>query len=288
MPRKPRINPDNHPNALRRQLGPTNIRSEVSRGQVALLPLQPLGSNGLDPQIQKIFDTAHAAESQVLAHMHSKSGMTARQQRAEEAWRRVAQCSGDALPRGLEHGEYTRLYAEQIMELGAVLRNDGWQDRVESVSPGSEAKSVALTILRRAMAGDSQAVLDLERHCVSTLFVLGLHVDNWLRDGLRYEVLAIPPEESSFFFKRELPGGEEPQAYRARTKDCLPKHDARNRWLYKQCCRGLPYKKILPQFLMLCREKGWKQLATVQGIRWAALKYAQLHNKPIPPRRQNL
>jgi hypothetical protein len=83
--------------------------------------------------------------------------------------------------------------------LGGVLKADGWQARLDAVSPGPEAKVYALAILRAAMDGEVELVEEMLTQGVDTLFSLGLAADRWLRDGLRYEVLEIrPPADSPF------------------------------------------------------------------------------------------
>ena len=65
----------------------------------------------------------------------------------------------------------------QIGDLGRVLAEDGWQERVATVSPGSEAKTYALTMLRKAMEGDTATVETMIREGVKMLFHLGLEAE---------------------------------------------------------------------------------------------------------------
>jgi hypothetical protein len=66
------------------------------------------------------------------------------------------------------------------------------------------------------------------------------------------------------------------------------KLEARDKWLYQQCCNGVPYKEIKSQLDEKCRTKGWQRIESVQGIRAAALTYCARHHLPAPPSRQNL
>jgi hypothetical protein len=66
------------------------------------------------------------------------------------------------------------------------------------------------------------------------------------------------------------------------------KLEARDKWLYQQCCNGVPYKEIQSRLEEEGRRKGWRKIGSVQGIRAAALKYAERHQLPAPPSRQNL
>jgi hypothetical protein len=44
---------------------------------------------------------------------------------------RVEQFRGDAIPMGLTGESLYKAYAELIVELGRVLKADGWQDRMK-------------------------------------------------------------------------------------------------------------------------------------------------------------
>jgi hypothetical protein len=59
--------------------------------------------------------------------------------------------------------------------------------------------------------------------------------------------------------------------------------EARDKWIYEQCCNGTYYMKIKAE---VNRRKGWSKIASIQGIRSAALRYARRHNLPPPPPRK--
>jgi len=67
-----------------------------------------------------------------------------------------------------------------------------------------------------------------------------------------------------------------------------PNLEARDRWLYQQCYKGVAYKTIKRALGLRCQEKGWHMINSIQGIRCAARKYAGRHGLPMPPSRQNL
>jgi hypothetical protein len=92
-----------------------------------------------------------------------------------------------------------RRYAELIVELGQVLRKDGWEADVNTVAPGTPHKQYALEMLRRAMDADTESVAALAKGCADTLATMGLEADSWLREGLMYDVLKIPPPPESCF-----------------------------------------------------------------------------------------
>src|SRR5262249_20821536 len=66
------------------------------------------------------------------------------------------------------------------------------------------------------------------------------------------------------------------------------KQEARDRWLYQQCCALVPYKNIRPELKDWASCKGWRTLASIQGIRAAARTYAEGHDRPYPALRQQL
>jgi TPP-dependent 2-oxoacid decarboxylase len=75
------------------------------------------------------------------------------------------------------------------MDLGEVLKTDGWKARLNAVKPGSEAKTMAVATLRKAMDGDTSSVEEMVDGAIDGLWSLGLEFDSWLREGLMYEVL---------------------------------------------------------------------------------------------------
>jgi hypothetical protein len=69
------------------------------------------------------------------------------------------------------------------------------------------------------------------------------------------------------------------------------RNDARDRWIYEQCCAGVPYKKIigrLNQTIASQRSGKWRPICSVPGLRAAASKCAERHGLDPIPRRQDL
>jgi hypothetical protein len=66
------------------------------------------------------------------------------------------------------------------------------------------------------------------------------------------------------------------------------KLEARDRWLYQKCYKGIAHKTIKSDLGVRCQKKGWRMISSIQGIRWAAGNYARRHTLPMPPSRQNL
>jgi hypothetical protein len=60
--------------------------------------------------------------------------------------------------------------------------------------------------------------------------------------------------------------------------------EARDAWIYDQCCKGVAYTTIISTLRK--DHKDWAQIKSKQGITDAAKRYAQRHTKPLPPRRQ--
>ena len=66
------------------------------------------------------------------------------------------------------------------------------------------------------------------------------------------------------------------------------KLEARDRWLYQKCYKGIAHKTIKSDLGVRCQKKGWRMIHSIQGIRWAAGNYARRHALPMPASRQNL
>jgi hypothetical protein len=68
------------------------------------------------------------------------------------------------------------------------------------------------------------------------------------------------------------------------------KMEARDKWLYQQVRKGKekPLDQIVAELKRIAPQRKWRIIATVQGIRNAAIKYAERHGLPPPQPRQNL
>jgi hypothetical protein len=159
--------------------------------------VEPRMTRGLDSVCQAILDRAKDRQRQTLEAQRIHSEAAARWCRAHEAWLHVALFKGENVPRGLHGPALWRHYAERIVQLGHVLREDGWQARLDAVRPGPDDKTYALGILRRAMQEDLEGVVQMLTGGGDTLFELGLEADQWLREGLMHEVLGIEPAPES-------------------------------------------------------------------------------------------
>jgi hypothetical protein len=147
----------------------------------------------VDSTIHAILENARAKERATADLQRAYDEDQAGLRRAYAAWQAVQTFKGDAIPEDVTGPAFHRCYAERIVALGRVLKSDGWQGRLDAVEPGSDAKTYALTMLRRAMDGDIDTVTTMVREAINTLFHLGLEADRWLREGLMYEVLNIQP-----------------------------------------------------------------------------------------------
>jgi hypothetical protein len=185
--------PTNQPPDVGSESEPSGPQQRPSKSAV-----RPTGPR-LEPALEALLDRARAAERQSAAAWRAQAEANARLWRAAEAWWRVASFQGDCIPPELPPESIGRCYARLIVQLGFVLKADGWQARLDTVSPGPEAKVYAVAILRAAMDGEADLVEEMITQGVDTLFNLGLAADRWLRDGLRHEVLKIrPPADSPF------------------------------------------------------------------------------------------
>ncbi len=78
-----------------------------------------------------------------------------------------------------------------------------------------------------------------------------------------------------------------PDRPQKRKRATNPTQDARDNWIYSECCNLTPYQKIVVELKRLAQTKSWAQIGTPQGIRAAAIKYAEHHNLDPIPNRQN-
>ncbi len=163
----------------------------------------------IDPAVQSILDKARSTEALLMEALRDTQEREARTERARRAWLRVAGFRDRAIPAELRGKALWRRYAELIVELGQVLRDDGWQANVDAVTPGTPPKQCALEMLRRAMDADTESVATIVEGCIDTLFILGLQADSWLREGLMYEVLGIQPPPESLSFDQAEPEQDE-------------------------------------------------------------------------------
>jgi hypothetical protein len=147
----------------------------------------------VDPTIHAILENARAKERATAKLQRAYDEGQARIRRAHAAWQAVQTYKGDAIPDSVTGPALHSCYAERIVALGQVLKSDGWQARLDAVEPGSDAKTYAVTMLRRAMDGDIDTVRTMVREAINTMFHLGLDADRWLREGLMYEVLDMQP-----------------------------------------------------------------------------------------------
>jgi hypothetical protein len=147
----------------------------------------------LDQNSQQILEKALANHLKDAAAQNVRLKEEARFRRAYEAWRRLAAFRGEAIPDDLRGDALWGRLAELIVEMGQVLKEDGWGPNVEAVIPDSDAKTYALNILKRAMEGNVDVVEIMVKKSLQSLWELGLPADSWLREGLMYCVLKINP-----------------------------------------------------------------------------------------------
>src|SRR5262249_29202944 len=114
----------------------------------------PASQSGLEQSIQVIL--ANGRKNQELINETRKAHVQnqARLRRAQEAWQRVAAFKGARATRYVEKDPHDR-YVELIMDLGAALKSDGWDASLQEVKPGSDAKTLAVATLRKAIDGDT-------------------------------------------------------------------------------------------------------------------------------------
>jgi hypothetical protein len=64
--------------------------------------------------------------------------------------------------------------------------------------------------------------------------------------------------------------------------------EARNKWIYNQCCKKIPHDNIVAALKKLAAKHGWKVVSTKQRIHQIGNEYADAHGLDHPPSRQDL
>ena len=74
------------------------------------------------------------------------------------------------------------------------------------------------------------------------------------------------------------------------TKPITPKRDkaieARNKWIYKECCKGILHDKIVANLKLIAPKKKWRIVSTKQRIWQIGNEYADDNGLNRPPPRQ--
>ena len=123
------------------------------------------GKTGIDSSTdaQRILELVREVGIQVTNRKRGAREQEARRKRLETAWRRFASFDGDAIPDEFTGDAFWRRKAELLVDLGNVLREDGWQAEIDAIAEGPMAKEFAVRILRLAMFGDVDEVARLMR-----------------------------------------------------------------------------------------------------------------------------
>ena len=66
-----------------------------------------------------------------------------------------------------------------------------------------------------------------------------------------------------------------------------PKTESRDKWIYEQCCKGVPHDKIVIELKKQAVKKGWRVFSTKNRVWQIGKEYAARHSLPEPPPRQN-
>lgn len=67
-----------------------------------------------------------------------------------------------------------------------------------------------------------------------------------------------------------------------------PKIEARDKWIYEQCCAGEPHDKIAGELKRKSPAKGWKVFKSKNRVWQIGKEYAERHGLDQPPPRQGL
>jgi hypothetical protein len=64
--------------------------------------------------------------------------------------------------------------------------------------------------------------------------------------------------------------------------------EARDKWIYRQCCKGTPHDAIVAELRRIADGKGWRRISTKNRVWQIGREYAERHGLEPPPPRQNL
>jgi len=65
------------------------------------------------------------------------------------------------------------------------------------------------------------------------------------------------------------------------------KVEARNKWIYQKCFRGIAHDIIKAELKKIGPKRGWQIVSTKQRIQQIGKEYAERNGEPLPPPRQN-
>ena len=66
------------------------------------------------------------------------------------------------------------------------------------------------------------------------------------------------------------------------------KTEARDKWIYQQCCKGTPHDKIVAELKKMAPNRKWKIISTKQRVQQIGNKYADDNGLERPSPRRNL
>lgn len=80
-----------------------------------------------------------------------------------------------------------------------------------------------------------------------------------------------------------------PEGKRRTTRATRDRHtEARNKWIYDQCCKGTPHDKIVAALKKIAAKRRWKVVSSKQRIQQIGNEHADSHGLERPAPRQNL
>jgi hypothetical protein len=150
----------------------------------------------IDPDLREFFNRSREEQAAINLARRAMD----RIRRLREAWRslaamrsgpKAAAVLGKAYWLGDSAKAYWRAYAARIIELGKLLREDGWQAAVDAVVPRGKAQTTALNLLRLAMADNRADLETLMQEPRGVSLRRELQVYDALEQALMLEVLKL-------------------------------------------------------------------------------------------------
>jgi len=160
------------------------------------------------------------------------------------------------------------------------LENKRWCERAE---PIHDPNWIAARFQER-YAAVRQLVLRLPFIDVDALMKQLCHghdaaVERWIRLTADRSALTRSPDSPRP--RNQSRGKREERPYVTKRDKAT---EARNKWIYEQCYKGIPYDTIVIRLKK--KPKSWDRIDSKQGILACARKYAERHSLPPPPPRQ--
>jgi hypothetical protein len=179
--------------------------------------------------------------------------------------------------------DYHRQLSEALADVGAALQVLGFQDCMDQWDYPPGHGSYARNLLQLARGPSPEAVgrlLAMDAREPAFFDCMRRYIQQFA-EGL---LAATRPRPQSLLDPR--PAATTPGAATRAKAVRDKKREARDRWIYQQCCKGTPHDVILAELKRIALLRGWSVVSSKQRVQQIGREYARRHGrKPPPPRR---